>query len=450
MARLSSTIRTMIIFRNRSFGLLWTAQLLSSGGDWLLQVAVPVYVFHLTGSASDTGLTVVAEILPSLVLGPLAGVFADRWSRLRTMIGADATCAAAVSLLLLAHRPAQLWLILLAILAENAACTFFAPASQAVVPVLVGRDADLATANSWSAAAGGTVRLVCAPLGGLLYALGGFGLPVAVDLGTYLASALLVSLIAVTAGPRPQSGPSQSGPSLPAGPGRPSLRDLATDLSAGVAALRRDRVVSVLLIVSALFLLGNGACTALLVPYVVGSLHVRAASIGELFSALGAGYLASAYVSRRACASARLRAPVLAVLGLLVVAFAGLFNVHVYALALIFIALLGLGGGTFLTLQNTIVQRRTPDSVLGRISSAYSAVVMAATLAGALLASLVVTWTGRAVALNLAITVIAAAAGVATRLPARAAAGPDPAPPGGQAPVSSPPAGEVRPVTGNA
>lgn len=427
MARFISSAGEMLIFRNRPFGLLWTGQLLSTGGDWLLQVAVPLYVFRLTGSPGDTGLTVVAEILPPLVLGPIAGVFADRWSRRRTMIGADLLCAAAVSLLLLAHRPNQLWLLLLAILAENCACAFFRPACQAVVPALVGRDRDLAVANAWSAAAGGTVRLTCAPLGGALYALAGFRLPVVVDAITYLVSALLLSFIAAGAGTE-----SPAGSDAPAPPWRAGLRDLPTELREGAARLAQDRVLAVLLTVSALFLLGNGACSALLVPYVVGGLHVRAASVGELFAALGAGYLLSAYLGRRACAGARLRGPVIGLLGLLVAAFTGLFNVHVFALALVFIGLLGLGGGTFLMLQQTIVQRRAPDSVLGRISSAYSAVVMAATLAGALLASLIVTWVGRTAALNLAIAVIAASAVVATRLPPRIAAGPaksQPAPP---------------------
>ncbi len=119
MRWLTSTIRKMIIFRNRSFGLLWTSQLLSNGGNWLLQVAVPVYVFRLTRSSTDTGLTVVAELMPLLFLGPVAGVFADGWPRLRIMISTNVVCAGAVSLLMLATRPGQLWLVLLAVVAEN-------------------------------------------------------------------------------------------------------------------------------------------------------------------------------------------------------------------------------------------------------------------------------------------------------------------------------------------
>jgi MFS family permease len=181
VAWLGSTIRNAIICRNRSFALLWASQVLSNGGNWLLEVAVPVYVFHLTGSARDTGLAVVAEILPLLALGPVGGVFADRLPRGRVVIGANLLSACAVSPLPLAVHPSQLWLVLAAISAGSCFGAFFGPAYQGLLPTLVGRDGDLATANSWSTSAGGAVGLTCAPFGGVLYALGGIGLPVAVD-----------------------------------------------------------------------------------------------------------------------------------------------------------------------------------------------------------------------------------------------------------------------------
>ena len=417
MAWLGSTIRNAMICRNRSFALLWASQVLSNGGNWLLEVAVPVYVFHLTGSARDTGLAVVTEILPLLVLGPVGGVFADRLPRGRVVIGANLLSACAVSLLPLAVHPSQLWLVLAAIFAESCFGAFFGAAYQGLVPTLVGRDGDLATANAWSTAAGGAVGLTCAPFGGVLYALGGIRLPVAVDAVTYLGAAVLVALICPSLTVHP--GRPGEGPRSAAGP--IGLHSLAFDLRDGVAALRRDGVLAVLLATSALFMLGNGACSALLVPYVVGSLHAGAASIGELFAALELGYLVSPYLGRRACASPRLRASVLGLIGLLVVAFAGLFDVHFLWPAFVFIGLVGLGGGSFLMLEKTLVQRRAGDHVIGRISSVYSAGVMTATLAGAVLASLAATWIGRDAALNLAITVIAVAAVPATRLPTRVA-----------------------------
>jgi predicted MFS family arabinose efflux permease len=254
----------------------------------------------------------------------------------------------------------------------------------------------------------------------VLYALGGIGLPVAVDAATYLGAALLVALTRppLTGLPRrPAEGPRP-------GAGPIGLPALAIDVRTGVAALRRDGVLTMLLATSALFMLGNGACSALLVPYVVGSLHARAANIGELFAALEAGYLVSPYLGRRACASPRLRASALGLIGLLATAFTSVFDVHSFWLAFAFIGLMGLGGGSFLMLEKTLMQRRAGDHVIGRISSAYSAVLMTATLAGALLASLAAAWIGREATLNLAIAMIAAAALPATRLPARVGAEP--------------------------
>jgi MFS family permease len=63
------------------FRRLWLGQLASSLGTWLLVVAVPLYVFDLTGSTLATGIAFVAETLPAVVLGPVSGVLVDRLDR---------------------------------------------------------------------------------------------------------------------------------------------------------------------------------------------------------------------------------------------------------------------------------------------------------------------------------------------------------------------------------
>jgi len=176
-------------------------------------------------------------------------------------------------------------------------------------------------------------------------------------------------------------------------------------------------VLGVLLWSFSLFLLGNGALSALLVPYVIADLHGQAATVGVLFSALGAGYLASAYLGRRACASPRIRRTAAALLAEIVLAFTGLFDIHAARPAFVFIALAGLGGGAFLMLEQTLVQRRASDDRVGRVAAVYATAGTAATLAGALLGSLLAGSLGRSVALNLAIAVIALGSAVALRLP---------------------------------
>jgi MFS family permease len=427
--RLVARLGTSIIVRNRAFRLLWTGCLLSNAGSWLLQVAVPLEVYRLTGSARDTGLTVVAEVVPLLILSSAGGIAADRLRRRRIMIAANLAEAGCVSLLLLASSRSQLWLVLLALFAENCGVAFFGPACTAFVPDVVGRGADLPAASAWTAFSSGVVRLAGAPLGAALYAVAGFRVPVTADAASYLASALLIFLIRVPpAGPRRSAVSVQVPASATEGSRLPglvpglrhwgsALKDLVASQRAGVTALGTDRVLGVLLWSFSLFLLGNGALSALLVPYVVSDLHVQAATVGVLFSALGAGYLASAYLGRRACASPRLRRTVVALLAEIVLAFAGLFDIHAAGPAFVFIALAGLGGGAFLMLEQTLLQRRAAGHVVGRIASAYATAGMASTLAGALLGSLLAGWLGRSIALNLAIAVIAAGAAAALRLP---------------------------------
>ena len=70
----------------RNFRFLWSGRAVSMLGSWLLVMAVPAHVYALTGSVFATGLTLAAEYLPALLLGPFAGVLvghADRDLRCR-------------------------------------------------------------------------------------------------------------------------------------------------------------------------------------------------------------------------------------------------------------------------------------------------------------------------------------------------------------------------------
>jgi MFS family permease len=408
------------VLRNRSFGMLWLAQLLSGAGDWLLLVAVPLYVFQLTRSASDAGLAFVAQVTPLLLLGPVAGVFADRWPRRHVMIAADLLGSASVGVMLLACARSGLWLLLTAVFAENAFGTFFNPAWTGLVPAIVGRDSDLALANSWFAVSGGIQRLAAAPLGGALYAVGGFRLPAAIDAASYLASALLLALI----GPTPAAAAQPSG--------QRALTAFVSELRHGLASLARNRTLRLMLAASSLFLFGNAALTALFVPYVVAGLHMRPGRIGELYSALGAGYLVSTVTGRAAGNSYRLRAYASSLLWVVTAAFAGFLAFRSFWAAAAFLALAGLAGGSFLQLQATTMQRNAPDHLVGRISAAYFSVTMAMTLTGALLAATTVNWTGRTETMAFAIAAIGCGAAAALLLPARRTSAAEPLPSAGQ------------------
>src|SRR5437762_12450191 len=105
------------VLRKRNFTLLWLGQIVSMCGDGFLFIAVPYYVYQLTGLILQTGITVVAETLPRVLLSSLAGVFVDRWNRRWTMLIADLLRAAVLLLMLLVHSADLLWLIYIALAA---------------------------------------------------------------------------------------------------------------------------------------------------------------------------------------------------------------------------------------------------------------------------------------------------------------------------------------------
>src|SRR5690349_199439 len=215
--------------RIRDFRLLWAGGLISSLGSWLLTLAIPTHIFLVTGSLRATGLTVAAEYLPLLVLGPVAGVFADRWDRRRLMTGTNLFCAGAVAAMLLGTAPGRYWVLYAALVAENAGIVLYMPAWQARTPAIVGTGQLLNSANALNSVGSGTVRLIGGPLGGILLAAWGARWLIGIDAASYLMSA--AAMFMTSAAGRE-----------PGGRETTTIGTVARDLVHGTRVLRRQPV----------------------------------------------------------------------------------------------------------------------------------------------------------------------------------------------------------------
>src|SRR5688572_31083866 len=78
-----------LLRKNRQFRMLWLGQVVSQMGDWFDTIAVYTLALQLTGSSRSVALIMVARFLPSVIMGPLSGVVADRFSRRSIMIASD-------------------------------------------------------------------------------------------------------------------------------------------------------------------------------------------------------------------------------------------------------------------------------------------------------------------------------------------------------------------------
>ncbi len=103
-------------------------------GDWVMSIALPIYVYQLTGSALATSGMAVARLLPALLLGSVAGVFVDRWDRKRTMIIANLVFAVIVLPLFALRSADWVWVAYVVSFGRSLISQFFRPAENAFLP----------------------------------------------------------------------------------------------------------------------------------------------------------------------------------------------------------------------------------------------------------------------------------------------------------------------------
>lgn len=184
------------LWRNRSYLLLFSAQIISLLGSGVTTVGLALFAYQLTGGASATaviGTALMLRILGFLIFSQPAGVIADRVSRKKILIAADII---RLSLLALFPFITAVWQIYLLIFLINAATAFFTPTFEASIPEVVG-NAQYVKALSLSRVAVDTEAVAAPAIAGLLVALVGLRWVFWFDALTYLISALLVAFTAV-------------------------------------------------------------------------------------------------------------------------------------------------------------------------------------------------------------------------------------------------------------
>jgi len=138
------------VLRGRDFRRLWIVMTFSSFGDWLGLLATTALAADLAKSyrAANFALggVLVVRLLPAAILGPLAGAFADRFDRRRTMVVAD---IARFGLFVSIPLAGALWWLFVASFLIECLALFWIPAKEASVPNLVRRD-QLEAANQLS------------------------------------------------------------------------------------------------------------------------------------------------------------------------------------------------------------------------------------------------------------------------------------------------------------
>jgi MFS family permease len=359
---------------NRDFRQLWLGQVVSQLGDWFDTIALFTLVLRLTGSGRAVGLVLVARFLPSVVLGPLSGVLADRFNRRHIMIASDVARALVVLGFLFIRSPEQVWLVYLLTVLQLGCSAFFEPARSAALPSVVA-PRDLVTANAISSVTWSAMLTLGAAVGGPVTDWFGTDAAFVIDSLTYLLSAVLVWSVRLPGRtPRPKTKLTLS-----------KALGIADTLEGLRYVRRRPRVLALLLVKTA-WGLGGGVLTLLTVfGEKVFQLSLAggggaALGISVLYAARGVGTAVGPVVMRRFYGETREQMQ--RAIGISFVV-AGVFYVcfgaeRSFGLALCWLAVAHMAGSVLWVFSTVLLQSTVEDEFRGRV---FAAELMLMTLA---------------------------------------------------------------------
>ena len=188
------------ILKNRDFFLLWLGQIVSQFGDRLTQMALIALVYKKApGSSFELAKLFAFVTIPALIIGPVAGVFSDRWDKRYTMIVSDIVRGLLVVFIVLycflVPDIQPTYPIYIAVFIIFSMTRFFLPAKMSIIPDLVSQD-ELLLANSLITTTGMIAAVLGLGLGGI-FLLPAFGVKVGlvIDAFTFFLSAFLIFLI---------------------------------------------------------------------------------------------------------------------------------------------------------------------------------------------------------------------------------------------------------------
>lgn len=385
---------TFASLRNPNYRIYVSGQAISLVGTWMQSVAQAWLVLTLTGSGTALGFVVALQTLPVLLLGPYAGVVADRLDKRRLMMGLQSVMGVLALVLgvLTLTGEVRLWQVyVLAFLLGLNNC-FENPARQSFVLEMVG-PTDLRNAVSLNSVLVNVARAVGPAIAGVVIATGGTGICFLINAASFVA---VVSSLA-------RLDTSRLTPSVPAPRAKGQLRE-------GFAYVRRTPGLGIPLLMMALV-----GCLAyefqVVLPVMADqTFHGGSQTYGLMTAAMGVGAIVGGlYVAARGRTGVRT-----------LVSTAGLFSVvmllaalaPVIWLELVALALVGAVSVGFLSTGNSTLQLTAAPHMRGRVMALWAVAFLGSTPIGGPIAGAVSEAFGARVGLGMGALACLVAAGL--------------------------------------
>ncbi|HEY0004249.1 MAG TPA: MFS transporter [Pyrinomonadaceae bacterium] len=355
---------------NRSFRRLLSGQVVSELGNWFNFIAVLGLVRTVSlGAPEATAVLIVLRLAPFALFAPIAGAFADRWSRRALMIGSDLARAVFALGFLLVRGPEDIWIAYVCTAISTLLAAFFEAAKNASMPNITGGQGLLA-GNALMFSTRFLLMSLGAALGGAASARFGYEAAFIINALSFLVSAYSIWLI-------PEHAMREADDEAKAGPveGRGRVR-VWSDMREAWAYIMEHRVVAALLGLNILWATGGGALN-LIYDRLGGVVFAERgglkgdAGVAALYTAAGAGLFVGMLLARRAGAHVELHGKTAPFIGWMIfahgllLALAGLMPT-LWLVGLMFFLSRVVIGIEF-AIQDTLLMRLLPDNLRGRV-----------------------------------------------------------------------------------
>lgn len=356
---------------NRNYGFLFVGQFISLIGDEMFDLTLILWIVTILAKGQTwaplavSGLLVAASV-PILLVGPLAGVFADRWNRRKTMLRMDILRALLIASLLLisgvvplpdsiagfSFRSISIGIVYLVVFLESVCAQFFQPSRFALIGELV-TEPQRPQATGLGQLSQAFAVIAGPPLAApLLFGLGVQWALIANSL-SFVVSFLAIS--AVRYSPNSETRSQQS--------------NTRREFIQGIQFTFSNTVLRTLAFSEFLMMLGIGSFIALIVFFISHNLHVSSSLLGILLAFFGGGAIVGAIVFSvfmKRLGIERVYALSILLSGIVFVVFSRLTD---FSLALGVVFFLGILQSALNIAASPLVLQAAPNDMVGRVAA---------------------------------------------------------------------------------
>ncbi|MDP1853327.1 MAG: MFS transporter [Candidatus Omnitrophota bacterium] len=364
------------VLKNKNFFFLWLGQIISQFGDRLNQMALIALVYQRTpGSALELAKLISFTIIPVFIIGPVAGVYVDRWDRRRTMYICDFLRAGIIFLIpfLFFFKQSMFPIYILIFLAFSLG-RFFVPAKMSIVPDLV-KEKDLLLANSLINTTGMIAAALGFGLSGILISWigprGGFYL----DSLSFFVSASFIFFISSKINSYKKEGFLDLGREVL----EVIKKSVASEIKEGIFYLTKNKDLRYIVLILFMLWAALGSIYTVVIIFVQGALNSVTKDLGLLVMFLGVGLFLGAILYGKFGQKSSLFKIIflsLALSGLVLIVFTtALIYAPSFFMAAALISILGISVSPIMIACNTLTHQASDSEMRGKVFSSLEVVI---------------------------------------------------------------------------